>query len=43
MSDDKDHAERDEKSKNDEEMLTDVDEEYDEIYQIVEIKEDDLE
>ena len=38
MSDDKDYAERDEISKNDEETLTYVDEEYEEIYQIEESK-----
>ena len=43
MSDDKDSAERDQISKNDEETLTDVDEESDEIDQIGERKENDLE
>ena len=41
--DGKESSERDDISKNYEETLTDVDEEYDEIYQIEEIKEDNLE
>ena len=43
MSDEKSCAERDEISKNDEDTLTDVDEKSDEIYQIGDIKKDDLE
>ena len=43
MSDEKDSAERDDISKNDEETLTDVDEEYEEIHQINKKEQDGLE
>ena len=42
MSDDRDSAERDDINKDDEETLTDVDEEPEEIDQIQESKDDEL-